>query len=716
MSRLLAKSVPAGQVVPESATLLGHLQEVAAAALVLMEASGLHQLQALGLESHRLRSFQRCVCQAAALHDLGKLNSGFQRMLKKRGETQPLRHEVVSWFLVTRNLQDWLTPLREDPLEAMAMDCAILGHHRLTSKPGNSGLLLELPLDHPDAASVFGWLAEQFQLPSPPALANCTIHTSEVLEELEAWRLAVEQSFRKLNDQDRRFVAGVKACLIGADVAGSALRATCPKLIEKWLRNLPGRERLEQVLVSRLNSTDIEQELRPFQVRVRDSAERITLVRAGCGTGKTLAAYAWAARQNPNRRLYFCYPTTGTATEGFRDYLFAEHHTLEAQLFHSRAEVDLDLILGVHDSDEPLDESHVRIESLRSWSTPIVACTVDTVLGLMENTRAGLYGWPALANASFVFDEIHCYDDRLFNALLCFLRELPGLPVLLMTASLQEGRLQALRKLGIAEVDGEPELEQRKRYRRVFSENPYPLALSHPGRVLWVCNTVSTAREVAERLNVPVYHSRFRYHDRVQRHTELVESFKTATALGVATQVAEVSLDLSASLLVTQLCPVPSLIQRLGRLARHLREGEAPGQFLVLEPERPEPYRPEDLAEARLWLERLGTEPLSQADLSRAWAEVRADERFQLEPRLGWQHGGPRTEPGQIRDGSPQVTVILESDASDVRRAKVLVESVTIPMLPPRQYKWHEWPRLRGYPVAPSEFVDYDPLRGASWR
>ena len=31
------------------------------------------------------------------------------------------------------------------------------------------------------------------------------------------------------------------------------------------------------------------------------------------------------------------------------------------------------------------------------WSTPVVPCTVDTVLGLVQNNKRGLFAWPALA-------------------------------------------------------------------------------------------------------------------------------------------------------------------------------------------------------------------------------------------------------------------------------------------------------------------------------
>ena len=54
-------------------------------------------------------------------------------------------------------------------------------------------------------------------------------------------------------------------------------------------------------------------------------------------------------------------------------------------------------------------DAFAKADALESWSTPVVACTVDTVLGLVQNNRRGLFAWPALAQSAFVFDEIHAY-------------------------------------------------------------------------------------------------------------------------------------------------------------------------------------------------------------------------------------------------------------------------------------------------------------------
>ncbi|MCA9038649.1 MAG: hypothetical protein KDA91_26200, partial [Planctomycetaceae bacterium] len=182
-----------------------------------------------------------------------------------------------------------------------------------------------------------------------------------------------------------------------------------------------------------------------------------------------------------------CYPTTGTATEGFRDYLVDDEGDLGAELFHSRASVDWEMLMPSaqgKDDDSDASEQLDRIESLAAWSTPIVSCTVDFVLGLIQNHRRGLYAWPALTRSAFVFDEIHAYDDRLFSSLLQFIKAMHGLRLLLMTASLPEHRKRMLERLlgdRMEIISGPDEIEMLKRYHRGRLVDVHdPLDAGHP--------------------------------------------------------------------------------------------------------------------------------------------------------------------------------------------------------------------------------------------
>ena len=94
-----------------------------------------------------------------------------------------------------------------------------------------------------------------------------------------------------------------------------------------------------------------------------------------------------------------------------------------------------------------------------------------------------------------------------------------------------------------------------------------------------VCNLVADAQKLADKLtkltDIPIdlFHSRFRFRDRMEREEIVLKMYgKKSQRQGrilVATQVIEQSLDLDFDWLVSQLCPIDLLFQRLGRLHRH---------------------------------------------------------------------------------------------------------------------------------------------------
>ena len=316
-----------------------------------------------------------------------------------------------------------------------------------------------------------------------------------------------------------KFCAIVKATLIAADVAASALWEHPEKPEERtnWiaesLTQVANADDLQSIITQRLNGN------KPFdfQNQIADSNADITLVEAGCGSGKTLAAYMWFAQQHLGRRLWFCYPTTGTATEGYKGHLheqLGESSSSSVGLFDSRASFDVREMLANNQKNDALIDSAIRIESLKSWNTQIVACTVDTVLCLLQNHRRGIYAWPALAHSAIVFDEVHCYDEKLFGNLLTWLRHMVGIPVLVMTASLPNGRRQAIEQVAQETgrsfhhvPNGPANLVKLPRYAAHLAapvldisevEKLVDLELANQGRVLWISNTVARTRAVAD--------------------------------------------------------------------------------------------------------------------------------------------------------------------------------------------------------------------------
>jgi CRISPR-associated endonuclease/helicase Cas3 len=102
--------------------------------------------------------------------------------------------------------------------------------------------------------------------------------------------------------------------------------------------------------------------------------------------------------------------------------------------------------------------------------------------------------------------------------------------------------------------------------------------------VAYVRNSVHDAIETAERLRVAgldpiLFHARFAMGDRQNIETDVVTRFgrdaDPATRVErplVATQVVEQSLDLDFDLMITDLAPIDLLLQRAGRVWRHMDE------------------------------------------------------------------------------------------------------------------------------------------------
>ncbi|MBM4042906.1 MAG: CRISPR-associated helicase Cas3' [Planctomycetes bacterium] len=766
--RLLAKS--AANDDPDSPpTIAEHCREVYKAACSIWDCVERDLAGALQTDNAQLRAALRPLYLAAVLlHDIGKANSAFQDMVRAdrgRSKVQPIRHEILGAAILVGHepMREWAKTLLQHELNWEVV-WAIGGHHlemRGTKRPdeaqeplfrtGNVPKEVAVYLSDDQIRQLLAAVKSVLQ-PGPPGGGDLPRLACLHLTTMEDEGNSLEPLIRRLVRESRqaweelgskpefkRQLAVLKALVIAADVAGSALSAE-NKPVSAW-----AQEALASRIAGPLLDPVIQKGLkgkapRRFQATVAESSKPATIVMAGCGNGKTTAAYMWAQKWAAGKKLFFAYPTTGTASAGFEDYLLAQDDLARA-LIHGRAWVDL---RAMQDSpeDDPLETS-ARMDALLAWSQQVIACTVDTVLGLIQNQRRPLFSLPAIACGAFVFDEIHNYDRRLFGELLRFLTTFPGAPVLLMSATIPPKRLAAIREVlgerAGAPVCGDPELEARKRYRlegRPDAEECWPdveKALRVGQKVLWVCNRVKDARAVFRAAarstggaEVALYHSRLRYEDRVKRQKEVLRLFDPNTkspCLVVATQVCEMSLDISADLMVTAIPPLPALVQRLGRLNR-FAERDDPRLCLVY-PFEGMPYHREEhrqqIQAAQRAIAALCGQPCSQAQLAEHLNRMEVQEEWTSSS--SWLDGGWESEPLPPREADTSITVVMEDDLGDIARelgpategrwtTKRLVPW-TIPMLFPKAFTWQR--RVAGYLIAPKGTITYDPLEGAQW-
>ena len=168
------------------------------------------------------------------------------------------------------------------------------------------------------------------------------------------------------------------------------------------------------------------------------------------------------------------------------------------------------------------------------------------------------------------------------------------------------------------------------------------------------------------------YHSRFRLKDRQERHTETVKAFayskdERKRAIAITTQVCEMSLDLDADILITELAPISALVQRFGRSNRHLSRGDKfRSQILVYEPEKVLPYKKEELDKAKDFLAET-TGEVSQKYLAEKLETHSIDERY-ADGSSSFVYGGYWATSEPFRDGDDySVSAILDTDLDEVQ-------------------------------------------------
>ena len=286
--------------------------------------------------------------------------------------------------------------------------------------------------------------------------------------------------------------------------------------------------------------------------------------------------------------------------------------------------------------DDPDDGNRLArwsAESARKFLAATAAVgTVDQALLSGLRVKWAHFRGSAMARSLLVVDEIHASDAYMTEVLRGVLRshlEIGGHALLMSatlgseardalmyasatarqpTTGLREAKVVHYPVLALADPRKPPRLQPIAvvRYKKAVSMTQRPI-LKEPSRIaelaireagkgakiLLVRNTVKGAQAVfgevrekgAEGLLLQagggpvVHHSRFAVEDRKRLDAavegELGKGRKPGGCIVIGTQTLEQSLDIDADLLITDLCPVDVLLQRIGRLHRH-ESGDRP--------------------------------------------------------------------------------------------------------------------------------------------
>jgi len=379
----------------------------------------------------------------------------------------------------------------------------------------------------------------------------------------------------------------------------------------------------------------------------------LTLIEAPTGSGKTEAALAYAWRlldMGKVESIVFALPTQATANAMFKRLeklstkLFDHHPNL--LLAHGNARYNKDF-LRLSASEERSDyqdawaqcSAWLSQSRKRAFLGQIGVCTIDQVLISVLPVRHRFIRGFGIGRSLLIVDEVHAYDTYMYGLLKAVLKEqqTAGGSVLLLSATLPncqrkelfQARDNSKSAQSLSSETAYPLISQitsnkfgtyelKKRYlpenREVFIE-PLTVKECFPpddlldriceaaeggASIAVICNLVDSAQQLsqilAQKVSLPVmlFHSRFTLRDRQAIETRLLDRFgfsaaHSGGAILVATQVVEQSLDVDFDWMVTQLCPVDLLFQRLGRLHRHAHKDhrrpsglETPGCTVLL--------------------------------------------------------------------------------------------------------------------------------------
>lgn len=571
-SSLVAKTNP-------PVSLADHTEAVVDTAAELLETDVLAtRLEAIGcsIDQERIRELARI---AALYHDTGKAHPEWQRASRSDHSGLP-PHSARSAFYAFRAAEE----LGLEEKEVVPVIQSILHHHT------------PLASDHMAEAS----LREELLLAETESwVANLSGYrvAGRTYPEVTLDRDAANR-FRTAQHHVRR---KIRADSEGYDEIGLLTTVLRTALIQAD-HHASARERGEtSALPETLDPScvDLFPNLRPFQRAIQDNIGRDLVGLAGCGEGKTHSALQWGRdllKQGKIDRLVFAMPTQVTTNNLLLSIVGADGEgghvdAHQAALYHSAASDFFEHAAA----DEMWDTSDAMLqERARQWfQNPVTVSTIDHVLSTLVNG----YRWASVAKgnllrAGIVFDEIHAYDDHLTGHVLGAIRKLQeyGVPWYVMTATLPPAvrNNDALRNATVVESDGRLRLGGPKREPFVVSVSDRTLtadraleAADETGakRIMVVKNTVAEARDLANDLRsanerVTYYSSEFVRAHRHEKESDIRARFGDDTydvderRFLVTTQICEISLDLSADLLLTDVAPIDALLQRAGRLHR----------------------------------------------------------------------------------------------------------------------------------------------------
>lgn len=512
----------------------------------------------------------------AVIHDIGKASPIFQNRLKpnykRRDGEKPFRHELASLFFLS---------LFDENVQPILIEMIVAHHKSIENDPRKKGIL-DLEESFEDVFSIHKADWEVWSKDALSIIASFGIPTHDISVE------EAEKNYYKAVDYAEEVVrkqgfSEWKGLLMTSDHFASAMLDQTQVQAERLFSK------------ANLDFFNRQHELYPLSLMDANSSKKHTMVVACTGAGKTDFLF----RRCKNRIFY---------TLPFQASINAMYNRVANDLMATNADLDIRVL---HSASSIAKRSGGEEERMLQglMGSAIKVLTPHQIAGIIFGTRAFEATILDLKGNDVILDEIHTYTEisraivikmvEVLNRLNCRIH----IGTATMPTDLYKQIIDILGEENVFEVSlPETELDKFDRH-TIHKLNDWhdadailDDAIRANKKVLIVCNRVKSAQERYEYFSdkypeTPslLIHSRFKRGDRNIKEKKLIgldnlgksiSKFNTSdkACIAIATQVVEVSLDISFDLMITETAPLDSLIQRFGRVNRK-RTNETIGKY-----------------------------------------------------------------------------------------------------------------------------------------
>ena len=544
---------------------------------------------------------------SSLLHDMGKSKKKWQQSLPwDRQKSRKQEHALSSFSIVFESLKSCnrllsipVENLRED-IYAISSLLAILSHHDILHEGifHDNSRYMEEAYEKNCQASVF----ELADLKCSFELLDLKKH----IKLLDQLKNQLSKQKQKVSERAKiikmrtlyslilnlmTFSDGMasKACQQHEDNSSGEDRAFIDEKYCQEIRDC-GYLFSKQEMLSSLQPNSLiksNQYLNEIQNQAVSKTATKYILTADCGIGKTLAGLLCAKNimdRGHQDRIIFTLPTKMTSNSMYKSFN-ANYNIPEKYLGIYHSDV-IEVLRGLKNEENSVND--LKFASML-YNRAITVSTIDhLILSLVNGYKYAPRAFHSVQRSVVVFDEFHYYDNTTLKSIFQAIEILDKLkiPHIIISATLPESIKNKLKgyehikdkskntmsnsRYSINKVDEEISPEDIKEKIDCCQAKKESLkAIVYVNQVEKSKRIYRGLKELFGEKKIILYHSQFIRRDRIDKEKKIIESFdKEESVILIATQVAELSLDISSDIMFSDIAPIDSILQRAGRIHR----------------------------------------------------------------------------------------------------------------------------------------------------